>query len=263
VRLSDCLLSLLPRPESAVIALVGAGGKTCALFALGEELAGSGGALLTTTTHIYDPRLEQGRPFDEVVLDPGLAEAGEGPWKLAGPGPGRRVVLAAGELPAEGKLRGIHPGRVARLARTWPFVIVEADGARRLPLKAPAAHEPVIPDAAILVLGILGLDGLGRPMDGATVHRPDRFAGITGCAPGAAIRLEHLAALARSPQGLFKGSPAGARRVLLLNKADLQGGDPAELCAAMAGSPGVADLVLAGSLRAAPGDRVLARAQPQ
>jgi probable selenium-dependent hydroxylase accessory protein YqeC len=260
--LAELLLPLLPRPEpGGVIALVGAGGKTAALFGLGGELAAMGpsGALLTTTTHIYDPRLEPGRPFDQVVLDPALAgPGGEGaPWTGAVPGRGRRIVLAAEAEPGLGKLRGIHPSRVADLARTWPFIVVEADGARRLPIKAPAEYEPALPAGAGLVLGLVGLDCLGRPMDGATVHRPERFGPVAGCAPGEPIRLEHLLALARSPRGLFQGAPAGARRVLVLNKADLYPGDPAQLCAAFAACG--AELVLVCALgRPEPGQRVLA-----
>jgi probable selenium-dependent hydroxylase accessory protein YqeC len=261
VLLSELLLPLLPRPASrGVIALVGAGGKTAALFALGVELAalGPAGVLLTTTTHIYDPRLEPGRPFDQVVLDPALAGPGGGaPWTGAVPGRGRRIVLAAAAEPGLGKLRGIHPSRVADLAQSWPFVVVEADGARRLPIKAPADYEPALPAGTGLLLGCIGLDCLGRPMDGATVHRPERFGPVAGCAPGEPIRLEHLAALARSPRGLFQGAPAGARRVLLLNKADLYPGDPAQLCAGF-GACG-ADLVLVCALgRAEPGQSVLA-----
>ena len=49
-------------------------------------------------------------------------------------------------------------------------MIVEADGARRLPLKAHAAHEPVIPPEANQTILIVGASGFGRPMC-ETVHR--------------------------------------------------------------------------------------------
>ena len=247
--LAGSLLPLLPA-AGGVIALVGAGGKTSALFGLAGELVGSSpsGVLMTTTTHLYDPRLERGRAYDQLVLDPALAEAA-GPWRAPVPDRGRRVVLAALEEPALGKLRGIHPDRVAELKRVWTFVLVEADGSKRRPVKAPAEHEPVVPDSADLVLGLVGLACLGRPMDEAVVHRPECFGPLTGCAPGAPIGLEHLAALCRSPQGLFKGAPPGARRVLLLNQADLCGLSPAALLEGLqAGGPVPADLILVGSL---------------
>ena len=56
---------------------------------------------------------------------------------------------------------------VARLA---DYVIVEADGAKRLPLKAHAAHEPVIPPEANQTILVVGASGFGRPMY-ETVHR--------------------------------------------------------------------------------------------
>lgn len=259
MNLAGALLPLLPRPEGGVIALVGAGGKTSALFGLGSELAG---AVMTTTTHLFDPRLEQGRAFDEVLLDPALAEPGEN-WDAPPVVPGRRVVLAA-EAEATGKLRGIHPSRVEALRESWPYILVEADGAKRRPVKAPAGHEPVVPPGADLVAGFVGLGCLGLPMDESTVHRPERFGPVAGCEPGAPIRLEHLAALVRSPQGLFRGAPAGARRVLVLNQADALALDPAALLRAFqACGPVPADLILVCSLRdPRPGARVLARAQP-
>jgi len=221
-----------------VVALVGAGGKTSALFGLGEELA-QGGArvLLTTTTHIYDPRLEEGRGFDRLVLDPALEFAGGQPGAellvCARPGGPRRIVLAAREEPGTGKLKGLHPAWVDRLAGAFDFVLVEADGGKRLPVKAPADHEPTVPAQTGLVVGFIGLGCLGRPMDAAVVHRPERFGPVAGCAPGEPIRLEHLAVLARSPLGLFKGAPEGARRALVLNQADRCGLDPAAVLAVL------------------------------
>ncbi|HWQ09856.1 MAG TPA: selenium cofactor biosynthesis protein YqeC [Holophaga sp.] len=258
MRLTDALQSVLPSPAAGgVIALVGAGGKTRALFGLGEELAEQGhDVLLTTTTHIFDPRLEAGRLFDEVILE------GACPWEQVPPRPdrGRRIVFAGCKAPDPGKLRGVEPTRIGELARAGAFLLVEADGAKRHPVKAPGPHEPVVPGMAGLVIGVIGLDCLGRPMDGATVHRPEHFSTVAGCAMGDPIRPEHLMALARSPQGLFKGTPPGSRRVLLLNKADCCSLEPAVLLGRLQGCGDLpVDLVLVCTLRAPDSrERVLA-----
>ena len=269
MRLTEALRGLLPCHPGAVIALVGAGGKTSALFGLAAELAeGSpGGVLLTTTTQIVDPRTEAGREFDQLVLDPVLARApGEAPesWpRQAQPGPGRRVVLASGTDPVQGKLLGVHPGRFAGLGLGWSWVLVEADGSRKRPVKAPAEHEPVLPVPVDLVLGVIGLTCLGQPMDAGSVHRPELFGPLTGCARGAPIGCAHLAALVASPHGLFQGVPAGVPRVLLLNQADRYPGIPEGLLGDLCDSgPVAADRVLVCALGdARPGARVLARMQ--
>lgn len=216
-----------PKPDPTVIALTGAGGKTSALFGLADELASQGhDVLMTTTTHLADPRLEADRPIDRVVIDsryaqtkePVVTRPSEFPDRAAGHG--RRVVLAAAEIAESGKLRGIDSSHVAGLARHWPFIILEADGAQRKPIKAPATHEPVLPPDVDLLLGLIGLDCLGQAMNAATVHRPELFGPLTACPADAPIQLAHLAALANSPIGVFKNAPPRAQRVLVLNKAD-------------------------------------------
>ena len=54
---------------------------------------------------------------------------------------------------------------------------MEADGSRQLPLKAHAAHEPVIPEEADRVLVLIGIDGLSRPIR-EVAHRPELYANI-------------------------------------------------------------------------------------
>jgi probable selenium-dependent hydroxylase accessory protein YqeC len=237
MKVPDAIHLLLP-PSGAVVSIVGAGGKTRVLFELGEDLANRGAdILLTSTTNIFDPRREPGRRFDQVLLEADLAEPFEEPGEVParcehGPSPvgrGRLIVLGSREVPGTGKLQGIHPSWMARLSRDWAYVLVEADGAKGLPIKAPGDHEPVVPSSTGVVIGVVGLDCLGRPMDGATVHRPERFQAVTGCPMGALIRPAHIAALARAPEGLFKGAPPGSRRIFLLNKADRCVLPPAEV----------------------------------
>ena len=216
MKLAAALLPLLPGGKG-VIAFVGAGGKTSAMFRLVTALEGQGRrVLITTTTHLLDPRGESSRPAFDLVLRPDM----EAPIAAA-PLPEARgglTVLLSREAEPPGKMKGIHPSWIPALRTNWNLILVEADGSKRLPVKAPAPHEPVIPPGTDLVVGVVGMDCLGRPMDDRTVHRPERFGAITGCAAGAPILWEHLVALAGHPEGLFK--QASGARVLLFNKAD-------------------------------------------
>jgi probable selenium-dependent hydroxylase accessory protein YqeC len=239
--------ALLPRfPGGGVIAVVGAGGKTSALFRLGAGRR----ALVTSTTHLWDPRLES-RPPLALVLRPEMEAPGPGPVPAAGPG---LTVLMARQAEPMGKLKGIHPSWIPALRRNWDLILVEADGSRGLPVKAPAGHEPVLPEDPGLVLGVIGLGCLGRPLDAGSVHRPERFAAITGCEPGQAIAWAHLEALVRHPEGLFKG--VGGTRALLLNQADRV--DPSWRPGALP-----ADLVLLGSLEPAEHVIVVQQGRPK
>ena len=201
------------------MSFVGAGGKTSLLLHFARELEAEGRpVLVTTTTHLADPR-EEGGTFARVLLRPELElPAAQAEAAPAEPLPGVTLLVSR---PADepGKLKGIDPSRVAALRRAWPVVLVEADGSKRLPLKAPAEWEPVVPEGTDVVVGVVGLDALGWPMDGRTVHRPERFAAVTGCASGAPVSWDHVVALSRHPEGLFKGA-RGGRRVVLLNKVD-------------------------------------------
>ena len=228
MRVGDAIHLLLPS-SGGLVSIVGAGGKTTVLFELAEDLAERGlDVVLTTTTKIFDPRQEPGRRFDRVLLAAELAEASQEPGETPaffehGPSVERRgriVVLGSREVPGTGKLQGVHPNWMTRLRRDWAYVLVEADGARGRSIKAPGDHEPVVPPSTAVVIGVVGLDCLGRPMDGATVHRPERFQALTGCPNRTPIRPVHIAALASAREGLFKGAPPGSRRILLLNKAD-------------------------------------------
>ncbi len=215
------------RAGAQVVAFTGAGGKTSAMFAT-ALCALAFRTIATTTTMIRDPRQEAGRRFDEVLIDPRFGEPtvpakrmservalGRMPRRGAGP-----LVVASGALPESGKLRGVHPSHIELLRGLCELLLVEADGARGLSVKAPSPSEPVIPDCADTVVGLIGLDCLGSPMDARMVHRPELFGALTGCAEGEPIGAIHLARLIRAPSGLFKGCPPGARRVVLLNKND-------------------------------------------
>ena len=148
-----------------VTALIGGGGKTMLLYTLAEELHRRGTVIVTTSTHIQ-------RPEQYPVLPEGGKDAVAAALSENG------VVCVAGRSP-EGKLSApaLSFGALSELA---DFVLVEADGSKRLPLKAHAPHEPVIPPESGRTILMAGASGFGKPVR-AAAHRPGLYARLAGC----------------------------------------------------------------------------------
>jgi len=202
-----------------VLALVGAGGKSTLMQRLAAEGTQRGArVLVTTTTHMWT---YQARSFPHWVrvasLEEALTKARVGPFPLALTG-GRE---SAG-TDSLSKVSGLPPEWIdALVAKARPdLVVVEADGSRERPLKAPGPYEPVIPQSTTHVVLLIGWQGVGRPLDEHTVHRFRRFARLTSLSPGAPITVEALVRLVTHPEGGLKGRPATARAVLFVNQLD-------------------------------------------
>jgi molybdenum cofactor cytidylyltransferase len=99
-------------------------------------------------------------------------------------------------------------------------MLIEADGARGKPLKAPSEYEPVIPDIVDTVLVLAGLSGLGKALTDEFVHRPENFARLSRLAIGNRITAEGLLRVLTHPSGGLQNIPSAARRIALLNQAD-------------------------------------------
>jgi molybdenum cofactor cytidylyltransferase len=209
----DLVDALAVRPGE-VVALVGGGGKTSALYRLGRELAARGlPVVLSGTTRFTPP---ERAPAPNLTL----LEAGSPPEALPVHGPWPRTVAAGhGD---KGRLLPVEPAWVAALHRLHPdwTIVLEADGSAMRPFKAPAAHEPVIPACSALVVPVVGIDAVGRPLDATHVHRPEIVAALTGAALGDTVGEALIAAVLRHPQGGRKAVPPGARWMPLINKAD-------------------------------------------
>ena len=95
-------------------------------------------------------------------------------------------------MPRDGRKLGALPEEM--MDRIWKQslpVLIEADGARRMPLKVPAGHEPVIDPRTTHVVSLYGLDSLGqrfedvcfRPTGGSSVEKREermRYRGGSG-----------------------------------------------------------------------------------
>ncbi|MGQ9490820.1 MAG: selenium cofactor biosynthesis protein YqeC [Anaerolineae bacterium] len=199
-----------------VVVLVGGGGKTTAMFRLAEELQAAERRVVTTmTTKIFVSQMA--RAPGRLILEGVGALLAQLPAALADHG---HVLIAGGTVVEEDKVQGVPPELLDRVAAhpAVDAVLVEADGSRRLPFKAPAAHEPVIPSSATIVAPMVGLDVVGQPLDAAHVHRPGLVAALTGAALGDPVTPELVAAVLAHPDGGAKGLPPRARFMPILNK---------------------------------------------
>ena len=169
--------------EPGITAIIGSGGKSTLLKTLGLELMRAGGrVLLCTTTHMFPvagvPWDGSSRRLDAVPWKPSTLHA-PGCTCEACVGLVRGSICQTGVLdPETGKLSPAEP--LGGLAQRFDYVLAEADGSKRLPLKAHAAWEPVIPAGTANVIWLVGASGLSKPINEA-VHRPELFCERCGC----------------------------------------------------------------------------------
>lgn len=195
---------------------MGAGGKSTAMFRLADEIVEAGGRVITTTTtHLGASQISRapGHVSAFAASRAAVEAALEKHHHLLITGPMDRALGKAASVSA-GLLEDLQA--VPNMAA----ILVEADGARQLPFKAPADHEPAIPPGASLVVAVAGLDAIGQPLTEAHAHRPERIAALAGVAVGAPITPEIVARVLGHPQGALRNVPAEARVCVLLNKAD-------------------------------------------
>lgn len=201
-----------------IVALTGGGGKTTLMFRLAREGVAAGRRVVTTmTTRIFANQAAQA-PAALVVHDESALLVGL-PATLAEHG----TALVLGDAAVEAdKVAGVSPALVDRIAAlpVVDLVVVEADGSRRLPFKAPAEHEPLIAPGTTLVVPMAGLDVVGRSLGPENVHRPERVARLAGAALGEPVTPAIVARVLAHPQGGAARTPPIARLVPFLNKAD-------------------------------------------
>jgi len=210
------LTEALSLTEGEVVALVGGGGKTSAMFRLAREVAeNKRDVITTTTTRIFAA---------QIALAPAHVPAAQATREsVAAALAAHRHVLVIGDTnPRDGKADGVSRDLFTRLRSWFPHacIVNEADGSRMRPFKAPAAHEPVVPAETTLVVPIVGADVFGQTLDAEHVHRPELVSALSGAPMGAPITPEAVARVLAHPDGGLKGVPPGARVVVLINKVE-------------------------------------------
>lgn len=225
------LASALNLNGAGLIAITGGGGKTSLMFALAKILPGK--IVTTTTTRIFAAQMNQA---PAVCIYESQRTANLGKEEQA-----RTSVMDVGEYSELGSMLSRYgsclvvgrvddakalgvpielPGQL--LARPdVDFVIVEADGSRMQPIKAPAGHEPVIPPETQLVVNVVGIDAIGGRITDIA-HRPERVARVTSLELDDRLTGEALAALIVHPDGGMKSIPNKATFISFINKVETE-----------------------------------------
>jgi len=212
------LARALKLERARVISLCGAGGKTSLIFSLAREFLEAGEkVLITTTTKLANKECQGQFP---VIQAAGAAEI----LNRANPAsfPTDVTIACSGQSDCGEKLIGYPPEVIDAVFRAGFFdrILVEADGSRRKPLKAPNAHEPVFPGTNDAVVIVAGLNGIGQILCEENLFRADIWAGLSGLNVGDPVTPASVARMIGDPNGLARGCPEGVRRVAFLNRAD-------------------------------------------
>ena len=197
---------------SPVISIVGAGGKTTTIRHLAQEYADTGWeAAVTTTTHM---EIEERSCFlldESMERFQKLMEQERQVW-FGVPAPIKKTDNVK-------KMQAVSEDFFQQVLELQIPVLIEADGSRHLPCKAPGDREPVLRKETTDVLAVYGLDAVGKSIR-ESCFRPEIVAEILQKKQSDILCAEDIAVLATSVRGGRKDVLKSKHYRIILNKAD-------------------------------------------
>ena len=163
--------------------------------------------LVTTTTMMFYP---EHKDNDKFIL---------GDWPEEYLPKDESITLFAKTMIDE-KIKGPDSKEIEKIynKNIFDIILIEADGAKRKPITAPAGHEPLVPDFTGVTIGVIGLDSIGKVLDEENTHRPELLKEIFNVEMPHKIEPRDIIELIINENGLFKDS--SGRKIVFLNKAD-------------------------------------------
>ncbi len=197
--------------ENGIVSFVGAGGKKTAMFQLANAHSGRVG--ITATAHIeYFPNSLNATKYigeEQILLDAIANDTDSKTIAFAKPSErfGRRAGVSCESL-KEFKQLG-----------NFDLIVVKSDGARGRFIKAPAEHEPIIPQIANVVVPVISAKVLGMPLNDKITHRVQKMTELTGLNENEIFQPEHITKLLISNEGSLKNSDS-KKVIPLINMVD-------------------------------------------
>lgn len=208
-----------------VIALVGGGGKTSSAFWLAEQFKLKGHSVfVSTTTKMYFPEKNQADNFIYLENDD-TQQITHKLNKFSEPGITfvYKKEIIRDNKNSKNKVLGVTTELIDKIKNDSPFTvfIIESDGAKHKPIKAPDGHEPCIPISSDMVIGVTGAEAIHTQATPERIHRWNLFSALTQCSEGDLVDHRVLRNLIEHRHGLFKSAPEKAIKIWLINKIDL------------------------------------------
>ncbi len=190
--------------KNFVISIVGAGGKTSLMYCLAKMYSENNmNVLMTTTTHIYKPERYKYAADEEQLHKI---------W-------GRGGIAVMGKPCRDNKLS--RPDNIEKYIAMADVAVVEADGSRGMPCKVPYDHEPVILDESNMVIGVIGIDSLGKKLKDVC-YGSERAAALLGVDEDHILTTSDIAEILSSPKGTMKNI-GDKKYYAVINKCDTPG----------------------------------------
>ncbi len=229
-----------------VISLIGAGGKTSLLIGLGYELAEASWRVLATSTVDIDSQ--------QLEVMPRALPVAAGLDAISVALTEDRFVFLYRSI-QRGKVHGLSPAEITRLLDgvDSDVLLIEADCADNLPLKAPFSDEPQIPPETSLVIPLVSMSVLGQPLDSDHVYNADAIIERYGFSRGAPVKSAWVAQVLRDEVLGLRGVPDDVRVISFINQSIPKGygrGRARMIARLVLRSPRVHGVVV-GSVRAA------------
>ena len=200
------LKDLLDLNRDDVVSIVGAGGKTTFMYSLAEELRNESKVLVTTTTKIYMPKKKY---YDFAVM-------GEESFDKFNDSNG--IYLCGKCINDENKVIGLNEKTIVNKLSYFDYILIEADGSKRKPIKGWNDNEPVVINSTKKTVGVMDIEVIGKEINNNNIHRLEKFINITKTKDNELINIENLISLIYHKKGLFKDSKG--QRILFINKVE-------------------------------------------
>ena len=112
-------------------------------------------------------------------------------------------LIKVGKKESEYKVKSLDFDLLKKIILLGDFILIEGDGSKNLPLKAPKDNEPVIIKETNLVIGIMGFDSINKKIKDIC-HRPELVSKVLRKDLDEIIDYKDLVEIAQHENGLKK-----------------------------------------------------------
>jgi len=203
------LVNMFKLKKGDIISIIGAGGKTTFLFRLADELREMGKkVLVATTTRVYMPPKDC---YDELCTD--IKELLDKSKKLT-----KGVMVAGSGVSSENKLLALDQETVQNIKDYYDYILIEADGSKRKPLKGWRENEPVVIEDTTKTIAVVDIRGVGLTANPYTIHNFELFKELTGIEDGEVVTPSHVRKMITGEKGLLQKGVG--QEILYFNKVE-------------------------------------------